>query len=516
MLDIFLLLLSLPAFILACGLWAVVGYESARRLGYSPPAAAGVVLAGGVAGVTATIIRNPPNSTSFKFFVDFFWLTWLFAAAVTAIILFALPRRQRRTFGNRRPGFPFAKAGQLLFAAALLLLAFTTVLAARGSAAPGQIAAGCAFAVAFLIPTGGYLVRMGRRADAEASSDRYGAEELHSPVLYLRAFKQEGQFFAIRAASEYGTLPKGWHASVSRPDQNVGGTFEEYFADALKQTIGPLVALGSPEDYVAAEGAKRLYAKDSDWTEHVGLLARKAAAILVEVGASANLRWEFEFLRHERLHEKLFIVTRPSTEGKWLAWAFWRLVWRIEGVPNVTFRQFAADLQPLGYDLTAVEPRPGSVIAFGADGKALLLTTGAVWPGDFVTPIRDWIADRRISGRSIAVACTRCGRTVYAFPADADQPRECRDCRYGRPWVRIWKRIGSRVYVPLWLLSVGIICAIPAIWPPAKDSFLERHIGGVLMVPVVASFVVLMFVLGHMDDPPPLGEPDAERPKTTS
>jgi hypothetical protein len=515
MLDILLLLISLPVFVLACALWAIVGYESAKRLGYGPLSAASVVLAGGVTGITATIIRNPPNSTSFTFFVDFFWLTWLCAAAVTAILLLALPRRQRRTFGNRRPGFPFAKAGQLLFAAALLLLAFTITWAVRGSATTSEVAAGCTIAFAFLTPTGSYLVRLGRRVDAEASSDLYGVEKLDSPVLYLRAFKQEGQFFAIRAAEDYGTLPKGWHASVSRPGQNVGGTFEEYFADALKQTIGPLVALGSPEDYVAPEGAIRLYAKDSDWTEHVSLLARKATAILVEVGASANLRWEFEFLRKEGLHEKLFVVTRPSTEGKWLAWAFWNLVWRIQGAPNVTFRQFAADLLPLGYDLTGLEPRPGSVIAFGADGKALQLTTSAVWPGDFVTPIRDWIGDRRLSGRSVAVACARCGRVVFAFPADADRPRECRDCRYGRPWVRVWKRIASRVYVPLWLLSVGVICGIPAIWPPAKDSFLDRHIGGVLTVPVIASFVLLMFVLGRMDDPPPLGEQDALRSKDT-
>jgi hypothetical protein len=55
-----------------------------------------------------------------------------------------------------------------------------------------------------------------------------------------------------------------------------------------------LVALGSPEDYLAPAGAARLYAKDSDWTQHVDLLARNARSIVVEVGASANLRWEFE------------------------------------------------------------------------------------------------------------------------------------------------------------------------------------------------------------------------------
>jgi hypothetical protein len=509
MLDILLMLISLPALILACALWTVVGYGSARRLGYGPVGAAMVVFAGGASGVIATIVRDPPNSPGFRFLVDFFWLTWLFAVAVTAIIILVLPRRQHRTFGNRRPGFPFARIGQLLVVFALLLSIVVITGSVRGSMKAPQASAGLALAIGFLLPTARYLQRLGRRADREATSDQYGVERLEHPVLYLRAFKQEGQFFAIRAANEYGTLPKHWHASVSKPDQNVGGTFEEYFADAFKGSIGSLVALGSPEDYVAPEGAARLYAKDSDWMEHVSVLARNAAAIVVEVGASANLRWEFEYIRKEGLHQKLFVITRPSTEGKWLAWAFWRLVWRIQGSPNVSFREFGPSLAPLGYDLSAVDGGPGSVIAFDTEGKALLLTTRAVWPDEFVSPMRDWINERRLTGRSVPATCSRCGRRVYAFPDDAQTARECRDCRYGRPIVRIWKRIASRAYVLIWMVGIIVICGIPAIWPPPKGSFLEQHIGGVLMVPIGAWFGILILVLGRMDDPPPLGEPHA-------
>jgi len=509
MLDVILILISLPALALACALWTVIGYGSARRLGYQPLGAAIVVFAGGASGVIATVLRHPPNSPGFRFFVDFFWLTWLFAVAVTAIILLVLPRRPRRTFGNRRPGFPFARIGQLLVVVAVLLSIVIIAASARGSMRSSQAGAGLALAFGFLLPTARYLQRLGRRADMEATSDQYGVERLEHPVLYLRAFKQEGQFFAIRAAGDYGTLPRHWHAAVSKPDQNVGGTFEEYFADALKSSIGSLVALGSPEDYVAPEGAARMYAKDTDWMEHVSTLARNAAAIVVEVGASANLRWEFEFIRKERLHQKLFVITRPSTEGKWLSWAFWRLVWRIQGSPNVSFREFAASLAPLGYDLAGVTGAPGSVIAFDADGKALLVTTSAVWPDEFVSPMRDWINGRHLTGRSVPAVCSRCGRGVYAFPDDAQSERECRDCRYGRPVVRVWKRIASRVYVQIWFVGLGVIFGIPAIWPPPSGSFLDRHTSGVLMVPFVAWTAILVLVLGRMDDPPPLGEPDA-------
>ena len=509
MLDIILILISLPALVLACALWAAVGYGSARRLGYRPVGAAMVMIAGGASGVVATIVRHPPNSTGLQFLVDFFWLTWLSAVVVTAIILLVLPRRQLRTFGNRRPGFPFARIGQLLVVAGLLLSTVVIAWSVRGSMDSGQAVAGLALAAGFLLPTGRYLQRLGRRADSEATSDQYGVERLEHPVLYLRAFRQEGQFFTIRAASEYGTLPRSWHAAVSKPDQNVGRTFEEYFADALKGSIGPFVALGSPEDYMAPEGAARLYAKDTDWMEHVNVLARNAAAIVVEVGASANLRWEFEYIRQEGLHQKLFVITRPSTEGKWLSWAFWKLVWRIQGSPNVSFREVAASLAPLGYDLAGVDGGPGSVIAFDTDGKALLLTTRAVWPEEFVSPMRDWINERRLTGRCVPASCSRCGRRVYAFPEDTQKARECRDCRYGRPIVRVWKRIASRAYVLIWIVGIVVICGIAVIWPPASGSFFERHIGGVLMVPIVAWSAILMLVLGRMEDPPPLGEPDA-------
>lgn len=372
MLDIILILISLPALVLACALWAAVGYGSARRLGYRPIGAAMVMIAGGASGVVATIVRHPPNSTGFQFLVDFFWLTWLSAVVVTAIILLVLPRRQLRTFGNRRPGFPFARIGQLFVVAGLLLSTVVIAWSVRRSMDSAQAVAGLALAAGFLLPTGRYLQRLGRRADAEATSDQYGVERLEHPVLYLRAFRQEGQFFTIRAASEYGTLPRSWHAAVSKPDQNVGRTFEEYFADALKGSIGPFVALGSPEDYMAPEGAARLYAKDTDWMEHVNVLARNAAAIVVEVGASANLRWEFEYIRQEGLHQKLFVIT-PALDGREMA-VVGVLEARLEDaglagrfIPRVRGQPRAAWLRPRR---RGRRPRIGHRVRHGRQGTA--------------------------------------------------------------------------------------------------------------------------------------------------
>jgi hypothetical protein len=509
MIDTLLLIVSLPAFALACALWAVVGFEGARRSGYHAPGASTVLLVSACAGILTTLVRSPPNSAGFRFFVDFFWLTWLFASATTAALLLVLPRRATRTFGNRRPRFPFARAGQLLIAAAWMLIALTIGWRLRDSITSTQLFNGIALAVGVLVPTGRYLVRKGRRVEVEASSDANAIEALDDPVLYLRAFAQERQFFFIASAADSKGLAKRWHATVAKPDQNVGGTFEEYFAGAVRQSLGPLVALGSPEDYVAPEGAARLYAKDSDWMQHVDTLMRKARCILVEAGASSNLRWEFEHIRKEGFHEKLFLITRPSTEGKWLSWAFWRLVWRIQNVPSLPFAKFAAALAPLGYELGGIDPEPGSVIAFDADGKSLLLTTGASWPGEFVKPILDWTREGRKSGRHVPATCGRCGKRIYALPQGTDPAsRECRDCRYGPPWKRAWKRSAAILYVQVWvfggLLGVPVLMAL--IVP--KDSFVDRHAGGIFTTFFIASLVALFWVLGRMADPPPLHEPD--------
>jgi DNA-directed RNA polymerase subunit RPC12/RpoP len=145
----------------------------------------------------------------------------------------------------------------------------------------------------------------------------------------------------------------------------------------------------------------------------------------------------------------------------------------------------------------------------------VLLTTGAVWPGEFVTPIQDSALEQRATGRYVESGCSRCGRRVYLFPGQA-HAIACRDCRYGAPWKRIWKRIASRVYVLVWLAGMVAIIGLAASIVP-ENSFAGRHISWVTMPLAVAWFVLLIWILGHMDDPPPLSEADTSaRPAEAS
>ena len=106
-----------------------------------------------------------------------------------------------------------------------------------------------------------------------------------------------------RAKDQHPRWAKSFHAAVAGDDQKIGLTVEEYWAPELNESIGPLVGLGSPEDYLAPPGALCLYAKHDEWKTRFSELARRAASIIVEVSKSDNLRWEFERLRSQGLRE---------------------------------------------------------------------------------------------------------------------------------------------------------------------------------------------------------------------
>jgi hypothetical protein len=136
----------------------------------------------------------------------------------------------------------------------------------------------------------------------------------------LRPFREESQYFVYGKEEKYSAYATNFRAKVVAPiyGSNVGVRFDEYFRAAVTSSAGPFVALGNPEDYIPPEGASRLYAKDSDWKERLDALARRALWIIVEIGSSDHLSWEFDHLRREGLQQKLFIITPPAREASGL------------------------------------------------------------------------------------------------------------------------------------------------------------------------------------------------------
>ena len=310
----------------------------------------------------------------------------IYFAGVLALVLLAtvliaviLPARENRISGQRRVRFPWRAAGYVsgalvvAYPVAVLSLGVELIEAVRPSAM-------------LFLPLALYSFAIARRARAKSLPVVLAADS-RPPVLYLRAFNREAELFVELPMHDMETY-------TTYAANQIGVTFEQYFNAAVSSAIGPLVALGSPEDYLSPEGASRLYASDADWMQHFRDLARRSACILMEVTQSENLRLELQTLRTEGWHEKLFIFTRPAVRRGWRNWRFALgravLAWvaRQKGAIPVSWAAFAQTLATLGYRLTPCDPGPGAVIAFDPDANGVLLATQAHTPSDFVAAVQ--------------------------------------------------------------------------------------------------------------------------------
>lgn len=70
-------------------------------------------------------------------------------------------------------------------------------------------------------------------------------------------------------------------------------TSEERLISALRR-IGPVVAVGSPDDKSQPLGALRLYFRDDEWRERVESLISISEVVIVQASYSSELAWEIE------------------------------------------------------------------------------------------------------------------------------------------------------------------------------------------------------------------------------
>lgn len=200
----------------------------------------------------------------------------------------------------------------------------------------------------------------------------------------MRPFEREAEGFVIGPKDKYGKYQIRF--VDTQRTLYVAVTFEEYLANVVQKCIGPFVALGSPEDFLSPVGAARTYAKDEAWRKDFDQLARSAAAILVEVGKSQNLKWEFEHIREEGWHERLFVITPHPTVSRGYRRVWSRWAQRLKGTSRASWREFSEGLVELGYH-PGPDPGPGAILTFDGDAQGVVLTTGADCPQEFVEPI---------------------------------------------------------------------------------------------------------------------------------
>jgi hypothetical protein len=132
------------------------------------------------------------------------------------------------------------------------------------------------------------LVRA-KRFEARPASEVL-SEDTRAPVLYLRSFQDDSK--------------AAWNLGMSLWGSN---TEEGEIAEIVK-SIGPLVAVGRPDEKLSFFGAARVYVVASDWKERVRGLLSQAPLVIARAGHTAGLSWELEQCAKIIRPEKLIIL----------------------------------------------------------------------------------------------------------------------------------------------------------------------------------------------------------------
>jgi hypothetical protein len=362
-----------------------------RRRGYTPPAVGLVGLVSLVLGILLGAWLFDVLGGEFlavaASFVGFTVGSPLIMAAITA----ALPRWRHRLAGKRIVRFPGHIA--LYAGAAICATGVVLLLSIPFVYGPEVVGDNLRKVVMPLVAITAALIALGRRVRKQTHSprsiDAAVATDTNPPVLYLREFALERQPFITGLASELGPYLKDGHRWVSewlRPDWSMEATvtIEEYLTGAIERTLGPFVALGSPEDYLQPLGAAREYAADQNWQQRFEQLAAQARAVLLVPGMSNQLSWELITLLRNGLASKLFVVVGAVTFASSSLW----IVGRLYGWKQAKWPEFRALMEAAGYALPANCPRPLSVMGFDNEGRATLITNGgAISPEAYVHAI---------------------------------------------------------------------------------------------------------------------------------
>jgi hypothetical protein len=306
---------------------------------------------------------------------------FVLAYVVAFFVLHLLPGKVSRRGGVRKAKFPYSFVGHFIWIGWTIAVLYVWLFGWRDFTVWGTIEQ------FFKIGLNACLLCfwMAHRAKS-LPAEKLQEDDIRPPVFYLRSFDQEDQTFV--------DVPYLQRDKYSFAVNTPGVTFEQYLSGNLRECIGPFVALGNPEDYLAPEGANRLYLDDPCWQKEFIKLCHKSACILMQAGASENLKWELQTILSYAFVTKFFILTPPKRR-KGVYYAFDRFMRGVinkgMGKRNATWSQFSRNLVGAGYHVDGTDPGPGTVLTFDTTGNVLLIRSNAVTPSDYVTAIQEWL-----------------------------------------------------------------------------------------------------------------------------
>lgn len=122
------------------------------------------------------------------------------------------------------------------------------------------------------------------------------------PVVFLRAFRADE---AHVPANPHGLLPR----LAIRP--GAARTLDEIVLD-IASPIGPVIAIGRPDEELPPLGAARIYAAGQDWREIVTQLCDSAVLVIICLDASEGVNWEYAELLRRGHEQKTVLLTSPQ------------------------------------------------------------------------------------------------------------------------------------------------------------------------------------------------------------
>ena len=128
-------------------------------------------------------------------------------------------------------------------------------------------------------------------------------QDTRDPVLFLRSFREDQRLLEPPAKSLMARMLRL---------KNRRRTLDEIVLDAASP-VGPVIALGAPDERITPLGAARLYADDTEWQNVVRSLADRSRVIIIYIEEGEGILWELEHLLACGHSTKTLCILNPRT-----------------------------------------------------------------------------------------------------------------------------------------------------------------------------------------------------------
>jgi hypothetical protein len=169
-----------------------------------------------------------------------------------------------------------------------------------------------AFVIFVLARIRNRFLRLAWQTSARSAEEELERAGSRRPVFYLRSFGLDDRLAEITWRERLlGLKP------LATPEQGL--------TNVMRKHVGPVIAIGRPDEKLPALGAARFYVSHERWQEKVQDVAKESQFVVWATGVTEGLRWEIshliENLPPEKLvlwaHPHLLRLSEPEREAEW-------------------------------------------------------------------------------------------------------------------------------------------------------------------------------------------------------